>query len=254
MSRRLCRGSAALRFLRFLLPCLLALVLMGFAGCRKLNDEPPVQETPPLEGSYVGVAVFDGTRQNVLLGLVGPDSSGRIEGTIHHSGGAWTLATAALDSSGDTLRFSYHPGDVAQLTDSAWALLGATGLRVHYLTPASVPAFDLNREIGGTNMTGLWSGQMYSRILGQWRNASMDISQTGDLYGGTVDVALDPNAHCVISSGVTSGGTFQLLGTARMLQVDYPVAFTGQYAGLDSLVGNWQIDIYDGSFVFHRLF
>jgi hypothetical protein len=242
----------------FLVFSLLALALAWLGGCRKFNDEPPVQTLPDLQGSYVGVASINGVGQNVLLSLVGPDSTGHITGTIHHNGGAWVLSSAALDTSGDTVRFAYHPGDFAEVTDSAWALRGSTGLRVHYLPPAAIPVFDLNREVGGTNITGLWTGQMYSRFLDVVRAATMDLSQTGDLYGGTVDVTLVQNAHCQITTGITSGGSFQLSGVARMGQTDYPVVFSGNYAGLDSLVGSWQLGanpvIDDGNFAFRRNF
>ncbi len=223
-------------------------------GCRKLNDEPPAPQPAPLQGSYVGVATINDSGQNMLLNLIGPDSSGHISGTIYHGRGSWNLAHATLDATGDTLRFSYRAGDLADATDSAWALVEATGLRVHFILPAGIPVFDLNREVGGTNMTGLWAGEMYSRFLDSWRSAIMDMSQTGELYGGIVDVPLVQNAHCRITTGVTSGGSFQLSGILRMGQTDYPVVFTGHYATLDSLRGNWQTDGDDGSFSFRREF
>lgn len=206
----------------------------------------------------MGIAQFADNWQNVLLSLIGPDSSGHISGTIHHGGQSATLATADRDSSGDTLRLTYTLGDSPPVTHRAWTLIEATGLRVHYTEPAIVPEFHLNREQGGTNMTGLWRGQMYSRFLSAWREASMSMDQSGELYGGTIDVALVQNAHFQLNTGVTGSGNFQLAGTVRIGTGDYPALLTGVYANTDSLVGNWQAgtnaEIDNGSFAFRRNF
>jgi hypothetical protein len=239
-------------YLLFTVVSTLALI----AGCRKAADEKPASSGAVLQGSYVGIAQISGNNQNVLLTVAGPDSAGTIVGAIHHSGGAWTLATATLDSSGDTLRFTYQPAEISPNTYAARAVIGATGLSIHYVSPPTIPDFVVNREVNGTNMSGLWNGMVYSRSLINWRSATMDMDQSGQLYGGSVDFSLGQNVHCNITTGVTSGGSFQISGTARRGQIDYPIVFNGHYATLDSLVGDWLMGTNgtedEGSFAFRR--
>lgn len=248
----LTRISNRLRWKRSLAVTVAFLVLS--AGCRHFPDEPKnVQQ--PLQGSYVGTGNLDGTATNVSMAITGPDSSGHYTGDIGYRGALTPLDSIKRDSTGDTLRFQYTRNSVFH---RAWAGVSSGGFALQFTEPTGIPPFRLNREIGGYNMSGQWSGTLYSGFLRAQRNATMAMEQQGSIFLGTLHVYLVQSADLTLSSGAYNRNAFQISGTSHMAGTDYPVSMTGNYVNHDSISGNWQIganaEIDAGSFDLGRSF
>jgi hypothetical protein len=222
------------------------------AGCRHFPNEPaPAPVT--VQGVYRGVGVLGGSATNVTLGITGPDSVGHFTGSIDYRTVLTALDSIVRDSTGDSLRFRYARDNVIY---RAVASLTSTTMLLNFTAPSEIPQFRLNKEIGGYNLSGYWSGAMYSNFLQTYRTATMSMDQDGNIFIGTVDVNLIESAHANISTGGYSQNEFQFNGTAQIASSQYPTAFGGHYVNADSVVGNWQVgtngEIDSGTFNFGR--
>lgn len=227
----------------------------GWSGCRKSptgnGPEPPVV----LQGSYVGNGNLGTGRANLLITLVGPDSLGRLTGAIRHRGAIIEFDDANTDSESDTLWFRYRRDNVLY---RIMALPRSTNLALYYLEPAGIPVIRVNKELGGYNLSGQWTGRASSAALQIADDVAMDMDQNGQLFIGTADAPSYVTLQMQINSGVAQGDAFQLAGNVYVATVSYSVLLVGNYFTRDSVRGVWQAgqpDIFDhGEFVFGRTF
>ena len=233
---------------------IIALVTLFSAGCKKT---PPVAAQGPRseEASFVGVGSIDGSPANILVVLVETDAGGYSSGFIGYRSVNSDFSEFSAPAASDTIRFGYSRGTT---TYRGWALRHANGFTTNFTEPAGIPVFELNSEMGGYNLTGMWSGDMSSTVLEGQRVADMDMNQAGSLFLGEVDVTFTAPWTFQFNSGTTSAASFQLNGTVQTESGQYPALFSGNFSGPDVIVGLWQAgsesEIDYGEFQFTRSF
>jgi hypothetical protein len=238
---------------RLLIIILCSVSMLILASCKKSPTNPaPVAQS--LAGIYVGIGQLGGGATNIRVEFA-QDSLERWIGGIRYRGAVTYFETVQLDSTEDTVHFAYHRSDVSY---QAWALISGSGLAFHFTTPANVPEFSLNREQDGTNLSGAWSGWMYSQFVGTIHSAVMTMDQRDQLFYGTLTTVLWETAQFQFNTGVSNASSFQLSGTARIGTSDTPCLLYGNYLTVDSVAGNWQLgqngSVDQGSFAFGRYF
>jgi len=238
----------------FRLDILLCLfLLLAISSCKKFPPDPGPPEKS-LAGIYDGSGQLDGSATNVRVEFA-QDSLSRWIGGIRYRGALTYFESIQLDSTQDTVRFSYHRNDVYH---QAWAIISGVGLAVHFTTPTGIPEFRVNREQDGVNMSGAWNGFMYSRLLSTTRPAVMTMDQRDQLFSGALTVVLWETTLFQVNSGVANPPSFQISGTAYLGTDTSPCLLYGSYVTSDSLVGNWQLgqngDVDQGTFSLGRSF
>lgn len=156
---------------------------------------------------------------------------------------------------GDTLNFAYVRNNA---TYRAWCLTGDAGMLVYFVQPEQLSAIAMNREIGGYNMSGMWSGAMTSTSWQVERSAQMTMSQSSQLFSGTINVDFPISAQFLIGNGAASNAAFQLSGSERISLTDYPTLLVGSFNAPDTISGSWQSgtqgEVDQGYFWFARSF
>lgn len=223
------------------------------AGCRESPLHTP-QPSGPVQTSYVGIAELSGPNNVLIVFTEGSDSANTLSGSITYL--SQTLVTTELwfDSASDSLHFSYTRDN---LTYRAWAQRFAFSMDVHITEPSGISPFQMNLELDGHNMTGLWTGEMSSTALQGQRAATMTMIQTGTVFEGNAQVNFFETWNFDLSSGTTSGNAFELTGTVYG-SGSYPAVWQGNYVGFDSISGAWDVgeqsEIDRGEFLFTRSF
>jgi hypothetical protein len=228
MQRLLARRGPALTIL-------MAMWLL-IAGCHRSPLQPGGPAQPAVSGNYVGVGTVNGRASNILMVVIGPDSVGRLGGSITYQSLTSNFEEIYSDSTGDTLQFRYRRDTTLH---RGWALISISALSVHLTEPVSA-SFQLNRETNGTNMTGLWSGLMSSTLIQDVRTASATLDQTGQLYSGEIEVTFFEATHFQITSGAADNTAFQMSGTMLVGASSTEALFQGSFATADSIRGYWQ--------------
>jgi hypothetical protein len=203
----------------------------------------------------VGTGSLGGGPTNVLLVLSGLDSTGYHSGTISYRSVTSTLTDVVADGLSDTVRFAYSRDNT---TYRVWALQQSTGIALHFLEPASIPAVNLNREIDGYNLSGLWEGEMSSTAFQGQQPATMTMDQTGEFFLGTVQVSFYEPWTFSLNDGNVSGSAFQIAGAVSTSGGELSAILEGSYAGPDSVTGTWSAgtngEFDRGDFLFTRTF
>ena len=225
------------------------------SGCRSWPDDTTPLEPPIAEGSYVGAGTLGGGATNVLMGINGPDTSGQLDGAIRYRSQIIELEDIFRVQDADTLWFRYRRDDVLQ---RAWGLLGGTGLAVHFVEPADIPTFRLNREIAGYNMSGRWRGLMSSTALPQESEATLSMDQQGQSFYGTAETVFIQSARFELDNGVANESSYHLTGTLYEGTGSAAVLMVGTYLARDTMQGNWDAgengSVDRGAFWFYRSF
>jgi hypothetical protein len=234
--------------------CLLCVfALAAISSCKK-SPTAPTPSTKSLVGIYVGLGQLDGGTTNVLIEFT-QDSLARWIGGIRYRGAMTYFESIILDSTQDTARFTYHRSDTHY---QAWALVASGGLTVHFIAPTGVPEFAVNREQDGANMSGAWSGWMYSQLVGTTHTAVMTMEERDQLFTGSLTTIIWETAQFQFNSGVTNAPSFQISGTTHIGTSTTPCLFFGSYVTADSVAGNWQLgqngDVDQGTFALGRYF
>ena len=224
-------------------------------GCRTWPDDSAPLEPPLAEGSYVGSGTLGGGATNVLMAINGPDTSGQLDGAIRYRSQVIALEDIYRVQDGDTVWFRYNRDDELY---RAWALLGGNGLAVHFVEPTGIPAFRLNREISGYNMSGMWRGLMSSTALQLQSEAALSMDQQGQSFYGTAETVFIQSARFELNNGVANESSFHLTGTLYEGTASASVLMVGTYVARDTLAGNWNAgengSVDRGEFWFCRSF
>jgi len=231
------------------------LLLAAFfhSGCR---ESPTLGPEPfgPTQTSYVGIAEFSGPTNVLIVFTSNSDSENTVTGSITYLSQTLVLTELISDPASDSLRFSYVRDN---LTHHAWALKSAFSLDVHITEPAGISPFQMNLELDGYNMTGLWTGEMSSTVLQGQRPATMMMIQTGTSFEGGAQVNFFETWNFDISDGTASGDAFELSGTVYG-SGSYPALWRGSYMSFDRISGTWDVgeqsEIDRGEFLFTRSF
>ncbi|RPH94074.1 hypothetical protein EHM69_08350 [candidate division KSB1 bacterium] len=241
-------------YFRFMLMTASLLFLLVLSGCKTWPDDDPIPQ-PELAGTYVGAGNIGGGLTNVLMQITGPDSAGALSGAIRYRSVITSFSSLLQDSTGDTLRFRYLRNSTVY---RAWVYVGAAGLTVHFEEPDDIPAFRLNREVDGYNLSGLWVGPMTSSSAQEERAATMDMDQQGQSFYGTVDVSFYRTLQFHLTSGAASVASFEMSGILTIGTTDYPAFFSGQYYAPDTVHGYWQAgssgEVDHGEYLYFRSF
>lgn len=239
---------------RGLLLTLVGLAAVVLAGCRQFpTDNKPVPS--PVSGSYVGVVNLEGGDTNVIVVLAGPDSAGQFSGAIYYRGRNSTFSQTTVNAAADSVQFRYLRLNTLYV---GVAVVTSTSLVITLATPTGIPAFHVNRELLGYNLTGTWSGSMYSALTEITHGATMSLDQSGQLFQGSIESNFLQTYQFQITSGAANQNAFQMTGTAHIAAQDFPTLFVGYYTAVDTVTGTWQAgqnaEIDHGDFVFVRLF
>jgi hypothetical protein len=237
------------------------LVLIGIAvvlletGCRTWPDESNNNEPAVAQGSYVGSGELGGSSANILITVAGPDSAGLYSGSIHYRSQTTAFEDIIAVTDSDSLWFHYRRDDVMY---RAWATYSSSGLTIHFVEPSDVPAFRVNREINGYNMSGTWDGRMSSAYWQVSNDASLTMEQEGQSFIGTATTAFSQTTSYEVSNGVANEASFQLNATMYVGANRYSAILYGTYAARDTTSGYWQAgdngSVDHGEFVFCRTF
>lgn len=233
---------------------LLATAFVISAGCKKSPTGSTPDAGPEVAGTYVGWGSPGGTGQNTLLEITQNDSGSWL-GSISYGGLNSDIAVIEVSQDEDSVRFQYIRG-------STYRLLGVfsnVAVTIHVLEPSGHPAYSLNKEIDGYNLSGEWHGQMYSQWLEDQSPALLYMDQQGAFYDGNVqtDYSLY-TLQGIIDEGAMESDDFYFGGTTTGTFSGYEFRFDGSFEVQDSIVGTWYVvgnDLSDqGTFTFWRRF
>ncbi len=233
---------------------LLVCMLLVVFGCRKWPTN-----TRPEEGqgtaSFVGVGSIDAGPSNVLLVLSDLDSAGYHSGSITYRSSTTTFSELHADTVSDSLNVAFTRNNVLY---RAAGVQTTTNVTLIFSQPSNLQPLVLNREVGGYNMSGSWNGEMSSTLPQGQEIATMSMSQTGELFLGTVQVSLTEPWTFNLNAGNLQSASFTLSGNVSTSGENYPATFSGMYAGPDSIHGTWDAGqnpaIDRGEFYFFRSF
>lgn len=238
---------------RGFLVSLLGLGLLLAAGCKNSPTDSPPQPPPDLQGTYVGFGTISGSAGNILVEFLGPDSAGEYTGAIRYHSTITAFDDVYRTAEGDTVFGRFQRGGT---TYRFWSAIETTGMLLNFSEPLGITTLRVNRESPGYNMSGLWGGLMSSTAVPNAVSASMMMDQRGQIFWGTLDVALPDNPDFEILSGAAAGASFQLSGRAWVFSQQIPAEFAGSYWAQDTITGVWQAGesvVYDqGEFYFVR--
>ncbi len=221
--------------------CLLTLMFIA-AACKKTPVDPPPLPVPEANGSYVGWGRPGGTAQNVWLQIV-QSEGGAWSGQIQYNRTNSLVTVTEVTADEDTIRFEYTRGN----TYRCLGVLSSFAISIYILEPSGQPTYVLNREEFGLNLSGDWSGLMYSNLLGEWRDAELFMDQQSDIFIGSAFSSLSLyTVDADLNDGVLDGTGFYFSGITRMDNLDLPVRFDGAFVYRDSIAGSWQISLPDG--------
>ncbi|MBU1636162.1 hypothetical protein KKC97_00670 [bacterium] len=243
------------------LAVLFILLVAAMNACKKSSTEP-VETVPSIAGgSYVGYDDLGDGFVNVWLAVIEGETdttSGipSLSGFIEYGDEREQMLSITTNAAQDSLWLQYSYGGVIHRASSD---ISVEGLELIFSTPAGLPVLRLNREIGGSNMTGKWLGTMTSNYWQVTSSAVMIMDQWGVDFIGDVDANLYEDLHGDINAGSVAGVDFSLTGTGYYGSYSADLTFWGQYIHQDTIGGNWQIgtgsQAYDnGSFLFWRDF
>ncbi len=231
------------------------LILTLMIGCKTSPTNSIPAETAILAGTYVGSGNPGNGLTNILMEFNESDSTNYFTGAIRYQSEITSFEYIQVDSSLDTVRFRYYRNNVLH---SAWGLIEAYGIPLHFTEPSGISEFRLNRELQGFNMSGQWAGLITSQYSVEPMDITMSMDQQGQLFFGTISAAIPYNAAFTFSSGVANESTFQLVGTVYISPYTIPVYWNGSYLAPDTITGSWQADdnpAYDyGQFLLYRPF
>jgi hypothetical protein len=224
-------------------------------GCRQSPVLPTQQSTGEVR-SYVGIGEPATPPANILLLLnVSAEEPTSFTGSITYRSATSTLTNIYVDSLSDSLYFEYaRQGS----NYSSWAQLDAFDMVLNYLVPSGVSPIQLNLEVDGHNMTGMWTGEMFSELAQVWRTSDFLMNQVGGNYDGAAQVDFVEPWQFQLASGTTSAGSFELSGQVYGSD-SYPSVWQGTYSGFDSISGSWYAGTSEmladqGEFYFIRSF
>lgn len=234
---------------------LLGLGLMLASGCKNSPTDSPPSEAPNLQGTYIGHGTLSGSAGNILAQFLGPDSTGEYTGAIRYHSTITTFDDVYRTAEGDTVFCRFQRNGT---TYRFWSCIETTGMFLNFSEPLGVATLRVNRESPGFNMTGFWSGLMSSATVPDAVSASLLMDQRGQIFWGTLDVALPDNPDFEFNSGAAAGASFQISGSAWIFSQQIPAEFAGTYLAQDTIRGVWQTGgsvVYDeGEFYFMRTY
>lgn len=238
----------------FAISGLMVIALFGM-GCRSWPEDTGDNTPAETQGSYVGNANLGGGSGNILLTVGGPDSLESLRGTIRYRSVVSEFEEIFRVTDSDSLWFSYRRDNV---TYRAWASISHTGMTVSFLDPSGIPAFRVNREIDGYNMSGTWNGRISSTYWQLQNDAAMTMEQEGQSFIGVLETSFRQFVRFEINNGVVNEGSFHLnaemfSGTSRNTAILY-----GSYLTRDTTTGFWETGndgvTDNGQFILYRSF
>lgn len=233
---------------------LLAAAFVVSTGCKRSPTGGTVVPAPEVDGSYVGWGRPGGSGRNVRLGLAESDS-GEWIGSIKYGNLTNDVLVTEVSDDEDSVRFQYTRGETYQVL----GVLSSVGIDLFVLEPNGQPAYTLNKEVDGYNLSGEWDGQMYSEWLEDQSAASLYLDQQGAFYDGNVES--DYSLYSLvgeIDGGAMEASDFYFGGVTTGSFGGYDFRFNGTFENQDSIAGTWYVtgnELYDqGTFTFWRNF
>ena len=250
-----CSGYRRTHPSRISVSVLFTIAALLVTGCHSWPDESSNDESATAQGSYVGSGRLGGSPTNILVIVSGPDSASRYSGSIRYRSLITDFEDVFHVINSDSLWFRYHRDNVFY---RAWAAITGSGLSLHFVEPSGIPAFRVNREISGYNMSGQWNGRM-SSIRWQLQNdAVMTIEQEGQSFGGTVETAFFQTTRFEVNNGVINEGAFHLNAMMFIGSSNTSAILYGIYSARDTTAGFWEAGengtTDNGQFIFYRSF